>query len=266
LHRFNLQLKTATHRISNQMTFEEALQILEEEKIKRAKSYRAGIILSACVIAISAAIFSYAIVSNNFDKIVQNLPLVSGSAALIAIGTSLSPRAKSALLAGAESGDLRILGHLIEAMSLGDIHTQAISKSLALQLLPKVNESSIPLDPVQHSCLVQHLTIQDEAFKIALISALPYIGRPDTISILESLAKGEPVGSAKTTPRIQATALKVLPELRMRLAKEVIKQKIAEVDAYRELYAQPVANQLHHNIPTETTTAENSANSGNHAN
>ena len=119
---------------------------------------------------------------------------------------------------------------------------------------------------MQHSCLVQHLTIQDEAFRIALISALPYIGRPETIPILESLAKGESLGSAKATPRIQANALRVLPELRMRLAKEVIKQKIAEVDAYRELYAQPVADQLQHNIPTETTTAENSTNSENHAN
>jgi hypothetical protein len=190
---------------------------------------------------------------------------------LIGVAAGFTPRAQSALLAASEYGDPRVLGHLIEAMSLGDIQTQAISKSLAIQLLSKVSESSIPLDPVQHSCLVQHLTIQDEAFRIALISALPYIGRPETISILESLARGESLGSAKATPRIQANALRVLPELRMRLAKEVIKQKIAEVDAYRKFSDEPQNAKLQHGIQLETDTAEsaiaeNSANSESHAN
>jgi hypothetical protein len=101
---------------------------------------------------------------------------------------------------------------------------------------------------VQHSCLVQHLTIQDEAFRIALISGLPYIGRPETIPILESLSRGESFGPAKTTSRIQANALRVLPELRMRLAKEVIKQKIAEVDAYRKFSDEPQNAKLQHGI------------------
>ena len=253
------------------MNFEEALQILEEEKLTRAKANRTILFITVAVIAIASAMLGYAIGSNKVDTLTDYLPFLGASVTFLGVAAGFTPRAKSALLAASESGDPRVLGHLIEAMSLGDIQTQAISKSLATQLLPKVSESSIPLDPVQHSCLIQHLSIQDELFKIALISALPYIGRPETISILESLAKGESLGSAKATPRIQANALRVLPELRMRLAKEVIKQKIAEVDAYRELYAQPVADQLQHNIPTETTTAEtttaeNSTNSENHAN
>jgi hypothetical protein len=213
----------------------------------------------------------YAIGSNKVDTLTDYLPFLGASVTFIGVAAGFTPRAQSALLAASEYGDPRVLGHLIEAMSLGDIQTQAISKSLAIQLLSKVSESSIPLDPVQHSCLVQHLTIQDEAFRIALISALPYIGRPETISILESLARGESLGSAKATPRIQANALRVLPELRMRLAKEVIKQKIAEVDAYRKFSDEPQNAKLQHGIQLETDTAEsaiaeNSANSESHAN
>lgn len=252
------------------MNFEEALQILEEEKLTRAKANRTILFIIAAMIAIVSANLAYAIVSKNVDALTY-IPFVGAGVTLLGMAAGFTPRAQSALLAASESGDPRVLGHLIEAMSLGDIQTQAISKSLAIQLLTKVSESSIPLDPVQHSCLVQHLTIQDEAFRIALISALPYIGRPDTISILESLARGESIGPAKTTSRIQANALRVLPELRMRLAKEVIKQKIAEVDAYRKLSDEPQNAKLQHGIQLETDTAENSiaensANSESHAN
>jgi len=253
------------------MNFEEALQILEEEKLTRAKANRTILFITVAVIAIASAMLGYAIGSNKVDTLTDYLPFLGASVTLIGVAAGFTPRAQSALLAASESGDPRVLGHLIEAMSLGDIQTQAISKSLAIQLLSKVSESSIPLDPVQHSCLVQHLTIQDEAFRIALISALPYIGRPDTISILESLARGESFGPAKTTSRIQANALRVLPELRMRLAKEVIKQKIAEVDAYRKFSDEPQTAKLQHGIQLETDTAENtiaenSANSESHAN
>ena len=253
------------------MNFEEALQILEEEKLTRAKANRTILFITVAVIAIASAMLGYAIGSNKVDTLTDYLPFLGASVTLIGVAAGFTPRAQSALLAASEYGDPRVLGHLIEAMSLGDIQTQAISKSLAIQLLSKVSESSIPLDPVQHSCLVQHLTIQDEAFRIALISALPYIGRPDTISILESLARGESLGSAKATPRIQANALRVLPELRMRLAKEVIKQKIAEVDAYRKFSDEPQNAKLQHGIQLETDTAEsaiaeNSANSESHAN
>jgi hypothetical protein len=253
------------------MNFEEALQILEEEKLTRAKANRTILLITVAVIAIASAMLGYAIGSNKVDTLTDYLPFLGASVTLIGVAAGFTPRAQSALLAASEYGDPRVLGHLIEAMSLGDIQTQAISKSLAIQLLSKVSESSIPLDPVQHSCLVQHLTIQDEAFRIALISALPYIGRPETISILESLARGESLGSAKATPRIQANALRVLPELRMRLAKEVIKQKIAEVDAYRKFSDEPQNAKLQHGIQLETDTAEsaiaeNSANSESHAN
>lgn len=253
------------------MNLEEALQILEEEKLTRAKANRTILLITVAVIAIASAMLGYAIGSNKVDTLTDYLPFLGASVTFIGVAAGFTPRAQSALLAASEYGDPRVLGHLIEAMSLGDIQTQAISKSLAIQLLSKVSESSIPLDPVQHSCLVQHLTIQDEAFRIALISALPYIGRPETISILESLARGESLGSAKATPRIQANALRVLPELRMRLAKEVIKQKIAEVDAYRKFSDEPQNAKLQHGIQLETDTAEsaiaeNSANSESHAN
>ncbi len=230
------------------MNFEEALQILEEEKLTRAKANRTILFITVAVIAITSAMLGYAIGSNKVDTLTDYLPFLGASVTLLGMAAGFTPRAQSALLAASESGDPRVLGHLIEAMSLGDIQTQAISKSLAIQLLTKVSESSIPLDPVQHSCLVQHLTIQDEAFRIALISALPYIGRPETIPILESLAKGESLGSAKATPRIQANALRVLPELRMRLAKEVTKQKIAEVDAYRKFSDEPQTGKVQHGI------------------
>ncbi len=230
------------------MNFEEALQILEEEKLTRAKANRTILFITVAVIAIASAMLGYAIGSNKVDTLTDYLPFLGASVTLFGMAAGFTPRAQSALLAASESGDPRVLGHLIEAMSLGDIQTQAISKSLAIQLLSKVSESSIPLDPVQHSCLVLHLTIQDEAFRIALISALPYIGRPDTISILESLARGESIGPAKTTSRIQANALRVLPELRMRLAKEVIKQKIAEVDAYRKFSDEPQTGKVQHGI------------------
>jgi hypothetical protein len=57
----------------------------------------------------------------------------------------------------------------------------------------------------------------------------------------------------------------------MRLAKEVIKQKIAEVDAYRKFSDEPQNAKLQHGIQLETDTAEsaiaeNSANSESHAN
>jgi hypothetical protein len=230
------------------MNLEEALQILEEEKLTRAKANRTILFITVAVIAIASAMLGYAIGSNKVDTLTDYLPFLGASVTFIGVAAGFTPRAQSALLAASEYGDPRVLGHLIEAMSLGDIQTQAISKSLAIQLLSKVSESSIPLDPVQHSCLVQHLTIQDEAFRIALISALPYIGRPETIPILESLAKGESLGSAKATPRIQANALRILPELRMRLAKEVIKQKIAEVDAYRKFSDEPQNAKLQHGI------------------
>ena len=253
------------------MNFEEALQILEEEKLTRAKANRTILFITVAVIAIASAMLGYAIGSNKVDTLTDYLPFLGASVTFIGVAAGFTPRAQSALLAASEYGDPRVLGHLIEAMSLGDIQTQAISKSLAIQLLSKVSESSIPLDPVQHSCLVQHLTIQDEAFRIALISGLPYIGRPETIPILESLSWGESFGPAKATPRIQANALRVLPELRMRLAKEVIKQKIAEVDAYRKFSDEPQNAKLQHGIQLETDTAEsaiaeNSANSESHAN
>lgn len=223
------------------MTLDEALIALEEEKAARKKVNQVIMVVAAAVLAVAAAGLGFGIATAKDDLLTSILPSL-GLMGFVGMAAGFTPRAKSALLAAAESGDPRVLGHLIEAASLGDVETQALAKGLAQDLLAKAGEASIPLDHVQHSALTQALVLQDEAFRLAAVRALPWIGRKESIPILETLAKGEKYGIHKTSPELRAAAERALPDLRIRLAKDIILAKIAEVDSEREKLVRRIEN------------------------
>lgn len=214
------------------MTLEDALEALEQEKKHRAKINRWLIGGTAAMVAIAAAGLGFNIASGGGSFLEDFLPF-AGLIGLFGMAAGFSPRAKTALTAAAESGDPRVLGHLVEAMGLGDPETQALAKPIVQNLFASAGPDSLPLDSVQHAVLHQLLAIHDDAFRIAAVRALPWVGRAESLALLEALAAGQRLGQLPTSPELKGTAALALPDLRIRLAKEIILAKIAQVDEER---------------------------------
>lgn len=211
------------------MTYEQMLAILEKEKLKRRGTVQVlavvfgGVIISVIILALLGKL-------QLKDLASLCIPLALGWYATF----RFTPQAKSALIEAAKSGDSQLVGHLAEALACGDQELVKQARSALMDIFPYIQDSAIPLDRVQHAAFIHgiHDAIAEKNFAFAsdALLSLAYIGRPESIATLESLAEPYPTGFE----RVQHASLKALPELRMRLAKDIIARKIEEVDARRE--------------------------------
>lgn len=147
----------------------------------------------------------------------------------------MTSQGKSALLTMAESGNPEIVGLLIESMDCGDAAVVDAARNALRSLLPTLDQGAAPLDQVQFRVLLERLPQESEDLAALFVESLAKIGRPEAIPVLESLAAEQPSPYLRRDSQaIRSAAKRALPELRIRLASEIIRKKILEVDALRE--------------------------------
>lgn len=210
------------------MTYQHLLDILEREKVKRRITVQvltlvfAGVFVGIVILAIFGRLQFNDLASLGF-------PLFLGWIAAY----RFTPQAKTALVEAAKSGDQRLIGHLSEALTCGDPALVKIAREALQSIFHHMDEETVPLDKVQHAAFIHgiHDAIAEKnfGFASAAVRALAILGRPQSIPTLESLADPYPTGFEK----VQHAALETLPNLRMRLAKEIILRKIDEMDELR---------------------------------
>lgn len=215
------------------MSYEELLGILREESEKRRLGNRRLYWIIGILVAIQAAGLGW-MISTGSESLSNAVVMMAPMICFLGIGLGMSTRAKTALLASVESGDERIVGYLLEAMSSGDPEIIGAAKSSLSMILPSLGEDAMPMDLVQQSALMSRLILEDEVFVGLVVRSFGKIGRPETIPILEELAmdKKSPY-TGKQSRMIQDAAKLALPELRTRLAREIILRKVEEVDRLR---------------------------------
>lgn len=233
------------------MTREETFEFLKKEETTRRKRTKAIVGISLFLLAIQAAYLGYSIAtrrSDTLDIVLMTMPMIF----LVTAAAGMTPQAKSALDSLLETNDPALIGHLFEASAYyGEGTPPGRIRQCLLEVLPKADETSLTLDEVQHSAMVQSLAIymtrKDEAFLIALIRALPFIGRVQTLPHLERLA----AEGAKVSPAVRNAAIAALPELRMRIAKGIIEKASLEADSRRAEIEQRLENSAAETVRVE---------------
>lgn len=209
------------------MELEETLEILRTEAEARRRKNRKLTAVIIGLIGLQAAGLGYMIGSGS-ETLTGAIVSLAPAITLIGAAFGFSPREKSALLQAAESGDPRLIGHLFEATAAGDqALTQQAMHTLTL-LLPKVGEGSGTLDHVQHNAMLQTLPLGTEPYRLAVARALPFIGRPESIAVLERMT-----AEKKGSGQLQATAHQALGDLRLRIAKGIVEKASQEADEHR---------------------------------
>ncbi len=226
------------------MNYESMLAVLQSESEERKRLTRTITKIILGILGIQAGALGYLIGSGKETfggAMLSILPVL----AIMGASAGFTPKAKSALVAAVKTGDTRLVGHLCEALMSGDSELVTLAKKALVDLSPMLTDESEPLDKVQHAGLLHGVAIaegsKDEEFIAAALKCLAKVGRYESIPVLEQFSK---VDESKR-PRVHAAALSALPDLRMRLAREIIQRAIAEVDARRSLQ-EPTEDHLTH--------------------
>jgi hypothetical protein len=177
--------------------------------------------------------FKMSIGKGSFGDLVMG---VAPMLAVLGVSFGFSPRAKSALQSAMESGDTQVVGHLFEALGSGDAELMAQARQALIGLLPMVKMGHFTLDQVQHEALIQGMAGAGDSFLLAVVRALPVVGRRESIPMLERLAEGSALQLGRPVSHaVRAAAGASLPLLRMELARGIIEKAAAEADARRLL-------------------------------
>lgn len=215
------------------MEFEQVLGILESEGKLRRKRTRTLYWILGGLVGLQAAGLGYMMASGKeslFGAIIAMAPMIC----FLGVSMGMTTTAKSALLEASTSRDPRLVGHLVEALTSGDPEVVRAASRCLVDILPTLGENEEPLDTVQHAALLHGLASADVRLTTEAVRALRFIGRKETIPILESISRGQSSMVARdASGRISALALESLGDLRFRLGKEMIQQRIAELDALR---------------------------------
>ncbi len=213
------------------MSYETILAILKSESDQRKKRTRTLNTILLAVLALQAGSLGYLVGTGKESfggALISLLPML----ALLGASVGFSPKAKSALIEATKTGDTQIVGHLCEALASGDPALVSLARTSLKELFPLLTESAEPLDKVQHAALLHGMRFAELAkdldFIALAVRALAKIGRAESISTLEQYTKVDDT-------KLRAAALVALPDLRMRLAREIIQRAISDVDARREL-------------------------------
>ncbi len=213
------------------------LAIVQKEGQERRKRTRVLYWIAGGLVALQAASLGF-MVATGQENLTTFITSMAPMICLIGIGAGMSTQAKSALKEAADSRDPCLVGHLFEALTSGDLEVYAMAKTMLNNILPNLGETAEPLDKVQHSAIVSTIALADEPFLTNIVTALRYVGRTESIPMLEMIARGKswPAGK-KASPKIQGLAQESLGLLRLRLAKDLIQRRIGELDELRLLKA-----------------------------
>ncbi|MBL8067615.1 MAG: hypothetical protein JNM28_04135 [Armatimonadetes bacterium] len=217
------------------MDYQETLKVLRVEATQRRRGTKRLRIFFSIALGIHALLLLLLILQGK--ETLGNAAIAFFPVAVLLGGISMgmTPQGKSALLTMAQSGNPEIVGLLIESMDCGDAAVVDAARNALKSLLPDLGQGAVPLDQVQFRVLVERLPQESEDLAALFVESLAKIGRPESIPVLESLAAEQPSPYLRRDSKaIRAAAKKALPELRIRLASEIIRKKLQEVDALRE--------------------------------
>lgn len=215
------------------MTYDEVLAALSVENELRRKRTKGLMVLAAVLVGLQAAGFGY-MVGSGSESFESAFLSILPTACFFGIAAGLTPRAKSLLSAAIESGDERVIGHLADALTSGEQGVIEMAREALVRLLPTLKPGAPPLDKIQHQALIMRMPVEDDLYVMSVIKGLGVIGRPESIPVLESIARDKRSAYVKGSPaRFKALALAALADLRIALASETIQRKIDEVDALR---------------------------------
>jgi len=201
------------------MDFESVLAVLRTESEKRRRQTRiiqrcvAGLFVLQIVLSIVLAIRGKFEITD-LATILMPLILIGG------ISAGFSPQAKNALIAALPESDPRLIGFLCEALASGDADLVALARERLETLFPLPNLESAVLTAHQQSALTASMVTAPESFQLAALSGLARVGNKEAILTLEQYA-------AHKSPKVAEQALKLVPDLRMRLARGIIQGELA---------------------------------------
>jgi hypothetical protein len=135
------------------------------------------------------------------------------------ISAGFSPQAKNALVAALPESDPRLIGFLCEALASGDADLVALARERLETLFTLPNLESAVLTAHQQSALTASTVTAPESFQLAALSGLARVGNKEAILTLEQYA-------AHKSPKVAAQAQKLVPDLRMRVAKGIIETEL----------------------------------------
>lgn len=201
------------------MDFESVLAVLRTESEKRRRQTRmirgfvAGLFIFQIVLSIVLAIRGKFEVTDILT-ILSPLLLIGG------ISAGFSPKAKAALVEALPAQDPRIVGFLCEALASGDPDLVALARERleALFLMTEIDGEGLTVD--QQAALTTSMLTAPESFQLAALTGLARVGNKEAILTLEEYA-------AHKSPKVAAQALKLVPGLRMRLARGIIEGELA---------------------------------------
>jgi len=199
--------------------YESVLTVLKDESEKRRRQTRMirrfvlGLIVLQFLVIVGLLIrgrFEF----TDLTSIVMPLILIGG------ISAGFSPRAKNALIAALPESDPRLIGYLCEALGSGDADLVALARERleTLFVMPHLEYEGLTTD--QQAALTTNMVTAPESFQLAALAGLARVGNKEAILTLEQYATHK-------SPRVAAQALRLVPDLRMRVARGIIQTELA---------------------------------------
>ena len=205
------------------MERDEILTTLRQESDARKKSNHQlqiawGIIFALILVAFFVQFFRGKDVGSDYLTYLGFLPLIG-------ITFGLTPRAKSAVVAAAKSGDPEVVKYLVESLDSGDQQIYALVKPSLAEILPIAPRQSLTSLDSHHRVLLRRAIItRDPILGVAAVKTLASLGDRDSVSILENLR------DSQSAPKLLKDAVThALPDLRIQMARIVIDKKVEEV-------------------------------------
>jgi len=219
------------------MDFESVLAVLRTESEKRRRQTRiiqrcvAGLVVLQIVLSIVLAIRGKFEITD-LATILMPLILIGG------ISAGFSPQAKNALIAALPESDPRLIGYLCEALGSGDADLVALARERLETLFTLPNLEYEGLSAEQQAALTLSMVTAPESFQLAALTGLARVGNKEAILTLEQYA-------AHKSPKVSAEALRLVPDLRMRLARGIIDGELRRtqprVESQREIDSESIS-------------------------
>lgn len=213
------------------LTATEIIDILAKEtaRHRQTKKVTQGIMLG-CMGAIAFLYLLLWIVK----KSAPDFTTFAGLTGLIGSGAALSGTHKAALKEAAKLGSRQAAGPLVEAYvesqerSVIEVCREALPQALAAV------ESAEDFDPYQRGQLSKLLNVR---YPIAVVSAaVECMGRVSGKEVIPTLERFQAEAVKDKRPdwqRLGQRALQILPDVRMRVAREIIDRKMSEAEKLR---------------------------------
>jgi len=206
------------------------LEILKEESTRRKKIQKTWTGISLAILSVTMGVPVILWLRGvQFDG-----SIVACWSSLSGVAAGASGRHKFAARAAAQLRDPRYLGPLLELYDCGDKSLVTVAKEAVLEILRGVDaDTAVTLELRQLERLYRQMTTTKSADEAAAIAgALRYIGTASSIAPLENLAASAASIPAPHREKVRNLALMALGDLRIRLAKGVIDERLAATPSY----------------------------------